>query len=64
MPTNWTPTHEMHNQVPPLAPFDAAGYPALLAGLHREGAGWAEADLRAIGRRAGGAQAQEWGRLA
>ncbi|CAM2943329.1 acyl-CoA dehydrogenase family protein [Skermania piniformis] len=64
MPTNWTPTHEVHNQVPPLAPFDAAGYPALLAGLHREGAGWAEADLRAIGRRAGGAQAQEWGRLA
>ncbi len=57
-------THEVRNQVPPLAPFDAADYPALLAGLRREGAEWAADDVREIGRLAGGVEAQEWGRLA
>jgi len=58
------PTHEVTNQVPPLVDFDAADHPALLEGLRREGAAWAEDDVRAIGRHAGSAQAQEWGRLA
>src|SRR6266568_5244770 len=57
-------THEVTNQVPPLVDFDAADHPALLEGLRREGAGWAEDELRALGRLAGSAQAQEWGRLA
>ncbi|SDJ14479.1 putative acyl-CoA dehydrogenase [Actinokineospora alba] len=56
-------THEVTNQVPPLTGYDVADYPALLEGLRREGAGWAEADLRALGTLAGGEQAQEWGRL-
>ena len=36
----------------------------MLDALRREGAGWAEAEVREIGRRAGTAQAQDWGRLA
>ncbi|HEX4701883.1 MAG TPA: acyl-CoA dehydrogenase family protein [Pseudonocardiaceae bacterium] len=58
------PTHEVTNQVPPLVDFDAAAHPALLEGVRREGAGWAEAELRALGRLAGSARVQEWGRLA
>ncbi|MET9211927.1 MULTISPECIES: acyl-CoA dehydrogenase family protein [unclassified Nocardia] len=58
------PTHEVFNQVPPLVPFDAARNPALLEGLHREGAGWAEAEVRELGRLAGDVAAQDWGRLA
>ncbi len=57
-------THEVFNQAPPLVPFDAARNPALLEGLHREGAGWAEAEVRELGRLAGDVAAQEWGRLA
>ncbi|MEX3105715.1 acyl-CoA dehydrogenase family protein [Streptomyces sp. ST1015] len=57
-------THDVTNQPPPLAPYDAAADPALLEGLRREGAAWAEADVRALGRRAGGVEAQEWGDLA
>ncbi|MDX3388147.1 acyl-CoA dehydrogenase family protein [Streptomyces niveiscabiei] len=57
-------THDVTNQPPPLAPYDAAADPALLEGLRREGAAWAEADVRALGRRAGGVEAQEWGELA
>ncbi|WP_416970674.1 acyl-CoA dehydrogenase family protein [Streptomyces sp. 4F14] len=57
-------THDVTNQPPPLAPYDASADPALLEGLRREGAGWAEADLRALGRRAGSVEAQEWGDLA
>ncbi len=58
------PTHEVFNQVPPLEGFDAADDPALLDALRREGAGWAEAEVREVGRLAGSATAQEWGRLA
>lgn len=58
------PTHEVFNQVPPIVPFDYSDNPALLAALHREGAGWAEAEVRELGVLAGGAEAQEWGRLA
>ncbi|AOR35872.1 DNA alkylation response protein [Streptomyces fodineus] len=57
-------THDVTNQPPPLAPYDASDDPALLEGLRREGAGWAEDGLRRLGERAGSAQAQEWGELA
>ncbi|WP_226485079.1 DNA alkylation response protein [Streptomyces parvulus] len=57
-------THDVANQPPPLAPYDASDDPALLEGLRREGAGWAEDELRRLGLRAGSAQAQEWGDLA
>ncbi|TDQ01462.1 acyl-CoA dehydrogenase family protein [Labedaea rhizosphaerae] len=56
-------THEVTNQVPPLAGHDIAGYPALLEGLHREGAGAAEPELRELGTRAGSAEVQDWARL-
>ncbi|MFH8659002.1 isovaleryl-CoA dehydrogenase [Streptomyces afghaniensis] len=57
-------THDVTNQAPPLAPYDASEDPALLEGLRREGAGWAEENLRRLGRQAGSAQAQEWADLA
>ncbi|MEP7178328.1 MAG: acyl-CoA dehydrogenase family protein [Pseudonocardiales bacterium] len=57
-------THEVTNQVPPLVGRDTAAHPALFEGLHREGAGWAEPEVRALGLRAGSLPAQEWGRLA
>ncbi|MGW1599078.1 DNA alkylation response protein [Streptomyces sp. NPDC002343] len=57
-------THDVTNQPPPLAPYDASDDPALLEGLRREGAGWAEEDIRRLGARAGSAEAQEWGELA
>ncbi|WP_128984728.1 acyl-CoA dehydrogenase family protein [Streptomyces roseicoloratus] len=60
MPT----THEVTNQVPPLTGHDVSADPALMEALRREGAGWAEDEVRALGLRAGGAEAQEWGRLA
>src|SRR3569833_259915 len=56
-------THEVTNQVPPLAGHDVADDPALLAGLERAGAGWASEELHELGRLAGSEQAQEWGRL-
>ncbi|MPZ62939.1 MAG: DNA alkylation response protein [Propionibacteriales bacterium] len=57
-------THEVTNQVPPLVDYDVANDPTLLESLHREGAGEAEPELREVGGLAGGAQAQEWCRLA
>jgi len=54
-------THEVTNQPPPHAPYDAAADPAIFEGLHREGAGWAEDDLRRLGTIAGGEEAQRWG---
>ncbi|MDG9706910.1 acyl-CoA dehydrogenase family protein [Streptomyces sp. DH10] len=57
-------THDVTNQAPPLAPYDASEDTALLEGLRREGAGWAEEDLRRLGRQAGSVQAQEWADLA
>ncbi len=57
-------THDVTNQPPPTAPYDASEDAALLEGLRREGAGWAEEGLRRLGLRAGSAQAQEWGELA
>ncbi|GAA1550051.1 acyl-CoA dehydrogenase family protein [Actinomadura kijaniata] len=57
-------THEVFNQVPPLEGHDLADDAALLDGLDREGAGWAAAEVHELGRLAGTARAQEWGRLA
>ncbi|MEW2565694.1 acyl-CoA dehydrogenase family protein [Streptomyces sp. NPDC047070] len=57
-------THDVTNQAPTLAPYDAADDAALLEGLRREGAGWAEEDIRRLGRVAGGEEAQEWGEQA
>ncbi|MFF1297828.1 MULTISPECIES: DNA alkylation response protein [unclassified Streptomyces] len=57
-------THDVTNQPPPLAPYDASEDTALLEGVRREGAGWAEEDVRRIGRLAGSTQAQEWAELA
>ncbi|MGW4743795.1 acyl-CoA dehydrogenase family protein [Streptomyces sp. NPDC004290] len=57
-------THEVTNQAPPLTGYDVSADPALLEALRREGAGWAEAEVRELGATAGGEEAQEWGRLA
>ncbi|MCX4385691.1 isovaleryl-CoA dehydrogenase [Micromonospora peucetia] len=57
-------THEVFNQVPPLAGYDAADDPALLDGLEREGAGWAAAELHELGRLGGAEPAIDHGRLA
>ncbi|NUR63122.1 MAG: DNA alkylation response protein [Catenulispora sp.] len=57
-------THEVLNQTPPLVGHDTAANPALLEGVEREGAGWALEEIHELGRLAGSAEAQEWGRLA
>ncbi|TAM91693.1 MAG: DNA alkylation response protein [Jatrophihabitans sp.] len=58
------PTHEVTNQVPPMVDRDVMMHPALVEGLRREGAGWAEDEVHALGLLAGSEQAQQWGRLA
>jgi putative acyl-CoA dehydrogenase len=57
-------THEVSNQVPPLAGYDVADDPALLEAATREGAGWAAAELHALGNLAGSAATGEQARLA
>jgi putative acyl-CoA dehydrogenase len=57
-------THDVLNQVPPLAGYDVADDPALLAAAAREGAGWAEASLHELGELAGAEETQEHARLA
>ncbi|MGW9206311.1 acyl-CoA dehydrogenase family protein [Embleya sp. NPDC055664] len=57
-------THEVTNQVPAPTAREAAADPALFEALHREQAGWAEAEVRELGLRAWDEPAQEWGRLA
>ncbi|MGX7828527.1 acyl-CoA dehydrogenase family protein [Actinokineospora sp. 24-640] len=59
-PTLATQPDAVTNQAPPLAPYDASADAALLEGLRREGAGWAEDDVRRLGRLAGGDEAQTW----
>ncbi|WP_144125828.1 acyl-CoA dehydrogenase family protein [Catellatospora sichuanensis] len=54
-------THEVFNQVPPLAGHDVAADPALLSAVVREGATWHLDDLHRLGRLAGTEQAQRWG---
>jgi putative acyl-CoA dehydrogenase len=62
MPAN--ATHEVLNQVPPLAGHDVAADATLLAALHREGGGWAEDELHELGRQAGAESTREAARLA
>ncbi|MDE9365612.1 acyl-CoA dehydrogenase family protein [Luteipulveratus sp. YIM 133132] len=57
-------THEVLNQVPPLVGHSTTDDPALIEGLRREGAGWAEDEVREVGRLAGTAEAQDWARQA
>jgi putative acyl-CoA dehydrogenase len=62
-------THEVLNQVPPLAGYDVADDPALLEALRRESGGGArdgdrEKELHELGVRAGSAGTQELARLA
>src|SRR4051794_9992353 len=58
------PTHEVTNQVPPSTGADISTSPALLEGLHREGAGWSEAEIRELARFGNSDEVQLWGRLA
>ncbi|GAA3035274.1 hypothetical protein GCM10020000_10920 [Streptomyces olivoverticillatus] len=57
-------THEVFNQAPPLTGFSTADDPALLEALHRDGGGWGEAEVRALGERAGSQEVQDWARMA
>jgi putative acyl-CoA dehydrogenase len=57
-------THDVLNQVPPLAGYDVADDPALLAAAAREGAAWAEAGLHELGELAGAVETREHARLA
>jgi putative acyl-CoA dehydrogenase len=57
-------THEVFNQVPPLAGYDVAQDQALLAALEREGGSWATGEVHELGTLAGGAEVQELARLA
>ncbi len=57
-------THEVLNQVPPLAGHDVADDPALLSAVSREGVPWAAAELHALGRLAGAPETQQRARLA
>jgi putative acyl-CoA dehydrogenase len=51
------PTHAVTNQPPPLEDYDPyATDPGLKSGLVREGAGWAESAVAAMGRAAGSAE--------
>jgi len=55
-------THAVTNQPPALAGYDVAGADAaLLEALRREGAGWDEDGLRALGTLAGSEDAIAWG---
>jgi putative acyl-CoA dehydrogenase len=55
-------THEVTNQAPPLVGYDVAARDvALLEGVRREGAGWDEPALRALGTLAGSEEAIAWG---
>ncbi|MGW2189297.1 acyl-CoA dehydrogenase family protein [Streptomyces sp. NPDC001719] len=57
-------THDVFNQAPPLTGFTTADDPALLEALRRDGGGWGEAEVRALGARAGSEEVQERARLA
>jgi putative acyl-CoA dehydrogenase len=59
-----SPTHDVTNQVPSPLGLDLTTTPALLEGLQREGAGWAEPEVRELAALANSAEVQEWGRLA
>jgi putative acyl-CoA dehydrogenase len=46
-------THVITNQVPPFVGHNPAHSPVLLEAVHREGAGWAEPDITALGALSG-----------
>jgi putative acyl-CoA dehydrogenase len=55
-------THEVLNQPPPLIDYNLfASDRALAAAVRSEGAGWAAAELDALGARLGSAETIEWG---
>src|SRR5262245_54844207 len=55
-------THQVFNQPPPLVDYNVFERDAaLVEGLRREGAAWAEEELRDLGHQAGGAEAIGWG---
>ena len=59
------PTHDVLNQPPPIEGLN--GYladRALVEAVRREGAGWSETDLTALGSLAWSREAREWGRTA
>jgi putative acyl-CoA dehydrogenase len=58
------PTHEVFNQAAPLGDYSAAEDPALLEGLRREGARWAETEVREVGDAAGSERVRSWGESA
>ncbi len=58
-------THEVLNQVPPLAGYDAfAGDQVLVEAVEREGAGWARSAIAGLGADIGSPDLQEAARLA
>lgn len=58
-------THEVLNQVPPLKDYNLfEGNTPLREAVKREGAAWAEKDMKAFGKKVGEEQTLEWGRLA
>jgi len=54
-------THEVINQVPPLAGHDVAEDQALLGAVERHAAGWVIPELHALGVAAGSAEVIETG---
>jgi putative acyl-CoA dehydrogenase len=55
-------THEVTNQPPPLEDVNLfAEDRVLVEAIRREGAGWAEPHLEALGKRAGSAETLRWG---
>jgi putative acyl-CoA dehydrogenase len=59
--TAGAPTHEVLNQAPPLEGYNLfTSHPALVEGIRREGADWAEERLTRIGEHAGG-EPLTWG---
>ena len=64
-PTSRLATHEVTNQPAPLPDCNLYAVDAALGeGLHREGAGWAEEAVRALGAAAGGAEVRQLARQA
>ena len=57
-------THEVANQVPPLAGHDVAADRTLLTAIAEYGAGWVHPELRELGLAAGSAEVIELARLA
>ena len=55
-------THEVLNQSTPLVDYNLFETdPSLMEALHREGGGWAEAELRALGGKIGSEEVIAWG---